>query len=78
MKTADIRMRVLSWAVTAAKIAVVSGIIIAGLYNIFMFVKTHDVIAVPKEEREMVEFYLDHPEWGDKNIVEYNETVIGK
>ena len=78
MKTADIRMRVLSWAVTAAKIAVVSGIIIAGLYNIFMFVKTHDVIAVPKEEREIVEFYLDRPEWAQKKIIEYNETIVNE
>ena len=76
MKT--VQERAVRLGIAAAKIAVVAGIIVAGLYNIFMFVKTHDVIAVPKEEREMVEFYLDHPEWGDKNIVEYNETVIGK
>ena len=76
MKT--VQERAVRLGIAAAKIAVVAGIIVAGLYNIFMFVKTHDVIAVPKEEREMVEFYLDRPEWAQKKIIEYNETIVNE
>ena len=76
MKT--VQERAVRLGIAAAKIAVVAGIIVAGLYNIFMFVKTHDVIAVPKEDRVMVEFYLDRPEWAQKKIIEYNETIVNE
>lgn len=77
-KNGNLRLKIVGIVGTILAWIVLLTILVLGVFQLVNFVRANDFVAVPKEERQMVDFYLDHPEWGDQKIVEYDLTIKGK
>ena len=77
-KNGNWRLRLVGIVGTSVAWIVLLAILVLGVFQLVNFVRANDFVAVPKENRQMVDFYLDHPEWGDQQIVEYDLTIKGK
>ena len=77
-RTSNLKFKIVTIGGSVIAWVVLLAVLLFGVFQLVSFVRANDFIAVPKENRQMVEFYLDHPEWGDQQIVEYDLTIKGK